>query len=431
MIPFLVADRPASLRILAGLAVPPLPHRIGLMTHANTSTEFTKLFSLFPCGEPRYCEAIHPTTQHGQGRCEFGVAFSRRFVKMGDSGVFSKDGCRQSDYSSLFKKYRRLGVRYGIMIDHLKDAERTLESAGRALEYYQRGPQPFHLIGVAQGNTLRQYLDCYSKLRRMGFSEIAVGGLLKKKENSKRFAYIRDESALYGVLRGLRVRHPNDWLFALGAYHPKRHNRFDALNVFGGDYKGWIFQYSYDGRKKARAWRDEERYGQVRRYIEEQVFARMTGAKSNRNLLVLGCSRSKRRTDSPLPAIERYDGPGFRMVRKMFFDGLHFDVDLMIFSAKFGILWPSALIPYYDYHLGEGNNSSVNRRASKELRENIKRLGYREVFLSMGQRYAAALECFSKDAEGTRLIVPRGRIGERMHQTRRWLIGKSNRSPPR
>src|SRR5205807_6709914 len=115
---------------------------------------------------------------------------------------------------------------------YLKDTERTLESAHQAVEYYRRHDQPFRLVGVAQGNRLREYIECYSRLRKLGFGEIAVGGLLKKKENSKRFAYIRDESALYGVLRALRLKYPDDWLFALGAYHPKRHNRFEALNIF-------------------------------------------------------------------------------------------------------------------------------------------------------------------------------------------------------
>ena len=347
---------------------------------------------------------------------------------MGDSGVFSKEGCKHSDYISLFKKYRALGVRYGVMIDHLKDAERTTESAEDALECYQRGIQPFRLVGVAQGNTLREYLDSYSKLRRMGFDMIAVGGLLKKKENSKRFAYVRDEAALYGVLRALRLKYPDDWLFALGAYHPKRHNRFDALNIFGGDYKGWIFQYSYSGRKKARAWRDERRYKQVRTYIENELFARLTGSKVNRNLLILGCSRSKRGIGSPLPAIERYDGPGFRMVRRMFFNGLHLDVDLMIFSAKFGLLWPSTPIPNYDHLLDGTNKIARGREASKELSETIERLGYQEVFLSMGQKYASALQGYPMNGTAAKLIVPIGRIGKRLQQTRRWLTGKSNRS---
>src|SRR5207302_5907327 len=143
---------------------------------------------------------------HGERRCEFGVAYSRRFVKMGDSGVFSRDGCKHSDYGSLFRKYRELGVGYGVMIDYLKDTERTLESADQAVEYYRRNDQPFRLVGVAQGNRLREYIECYSRLRKLGFGEIAVGGLLKKKENSKRFAYIRNEAAPYGVRRALRLK---------------------------------------------------------------------------------------------------------------------------------------------------------------------------------------------------------------------------------
>src|SRR5260370_8767599 len=40
----------------------------------------------------------------------------------------------------------------------------------------------------------------------------------------------------------LREKYPQDWLFALGCFHPSRLDKFKKLNVWG-DYKGWIFQY--------------------------------------------------------------------------------------------------------------------------------------------------------------------------------------------
>lgn len=47
---------------------------------------------------------------------------------------------------------------------------------------------------------------------------------------------------MYDVLGTLRAKYPEDWLFALGSFHPSRLNKFKELNV-SGDYKGWIFQY--------------------------------------------------------------------------------------------------------------------------------------------------------------------------------------------
>src|SRR6266571_3498655 len=288
MIPFLVADRPASLRILSGLDLPRRRRIMGLMTHANTTERFAELFRDFPCGEPDYCRLLHETKRHVKGRCRSGREYSALFAKMGDSGVFTRDGCQISDYEDLYRKYRRLGVHFGIIIDYLKDPERTLESAAQAMEVYLgHADRSFKLVGVAQGNSLAEYLDCYSRLRKIGFERIALGGLLQKKENSKRFVHVRDEQMLYNVLRVLRRKYPSDWMFALGAYHPKRHNRLDALNVWGGDYKGWIFHYPQTKSSHSRRWHDRRRYTAVRRYIETDVVGRITSETGNRNLLVL------------------------------------------------------------------------------------------------------------------------------------------------
>lgn len=432
MIPFLVADRPASLRILSGLDLPSSKRIMGLMTHANTTDRFAELYKNFPCGEPEYCNLTYGTKSHVEGKCRYGIAYSAHFVKMGDSGVFTRDGCKIPDYDDLYRKYRRLGVEFGIMIDYLKDSDRTLESATRAMEVYLRHPaRGFKLVGVAQGNSLAEYLDCYSRLREIGFERIALGGLLRKKENSKRFVHVRDEQMMYKVLRVLRRKYPKDWMFALGAYHPKRHNRLDALNVWGGDYKGWIFHYPTPRGSHPRRWHDRRRYAAVRRYVEAEVVARVTGETWNRNLLVLGCSKAKVGIREPLPAIERYDGPSFQMVRKLFFDGLHLDVDLMILSGRFGLLQPGTLLPMYDYTIsGRAIDSNVTRLWRAELSRQVRARGYEEVFLAMGRDYAAFLDGPKLRGAATKVMLPAGPIGKRLGQTKRWLLSKSNRAIP-
>lgn len=430
MIPFFVVDRPASLRIIAGLNLPFGRARLGLMTHANTTGRFETLFRDFPCGEPEYCRILNDSRRHPEGKCATGAEYARRFVKMGDSGAFTREGCQFSDYESLFQKYNDLGVSYGVIIDYLKDPKRTIESAAQAIEVYRRNSnRNFKLAGVAQGNSVSEYIECYAALKKLGFEHIAVGGLLRKKENSKRFVHVRDESLMYAVIRSLRRRYPNDWLFALGAYHPKRHNRFEALDVWGGDYKGWIFHYPKAKEVHPRRWHDRRRYRAVRDYIEREVVRRATGETGNRNLLVLGCSKAKTNTTEPLPAIERYDGPTFRMVRKMFFDGLHLDVDLAVLSGKYGFLQPSSRIPNYDFRLLPGGPPPAE--AGTWRQDLLKQVGsrhYKEVFLAMGPDYRRALGELHVKYGRTKFQTSEGTNGTRLAQTKRWIISKSNRA---
>lgn len=214
-IPFFVADRPMSLEALQHCEIHKQDAFFGLMGHANTTRNFQKKFNEFP---------------------------DNNIYKMVDSGVFTKEGCKL-EYKNLFDIYDRMGADYGIMIDFLKDKNKTLESANLALESYENQSRRFNLVGVAQGNNLKEYMDCFDELRSMGFNFLAIGGLLEKKVNSARYVHVKDEKFLKNVLEEIRSVYPNRWVFTLGCYHPKRHNLLKDYGVFGADYKGWIFNY--------------------------------------------------------------------------------------------------------------------------------------------------------------------------------------------
>lgn len=185
------------------------------MAHANTTKNFQKNFNEF----------------------EY-----ENIVKACDSGVFTKNGC-QMDYNDLFAIYDNMGTEYGIIIDFLKDKAKTILSAEEALKKYNENKHDFKLVGVAQGNTIDEYLECYKELRNLGYDHIAVGGLLQKNVNTARYVKVFNEDFLKEVLQKIRENYRKDWLFALGCYHPKRHRLFDELNLFGADYKGWILKY--------------------------------------------------------------------------------------------------------------------------------------------------------------------------------------------
>jgi len=233
IIPFFVVDRPASLLILKGVLLK-FPHiKIGIMTHAFTSKNLWQMFKDFPYNLPLLYE--DPSLLKNEDQ------LAESLVKMTDSGIFGKN-VRTIDYEELFRRYNQMGTDFGIMIDVLRDSKATLKSAQRALKIYDKGKYKFKLVAVAQGKTLEEYLECYEKLSR-NFEFIAVGGLLKKLENSARYVRVRDEEFLFRVLESIRAEFRPKWLFVLGCYHPKRHTRFEAMKVWGSDYKGWIFNY--------------------------------------------------------------------------------------------------------------------------------------------------------------------------------------------
>jgi hypothetical protein len=244
MIPFFVADRPMSLRIIKGLPLEDYPTaRVGIMAHANTSSNFQEALQRYPCENFEFCDAVGGPCQFKDeiSKCPARQRILERTVKMCDSGIFTREGATLT-YHELFATYERMGVEYGVMIDVFQDTDATITSAEEALPIYQAYQDKFKLVVVAQGEKVEDYLRCYRTLREMGFQYIAVGGLLQKVNGTARYTQVRDESFMDEVLTKIRKQYPKDWLFALGCYHPDRHKKFKELNIWG-DYKGWIFQY--------------------------------------------------------------------------------------------------------------------------------------------------------------------------------------------
>ncbi len=98
----------------------------------------------------------------------------------------------------------------------LRNSVATLESACQAMVAYPPYRERFSLVGVAQGETVEDYLGCYQALKAMGFRFIAIGGLLRKVQGTARYTRVSRESSLWEVIGALRVTYPEDWLFALG-----------------------------------------------------------------------------------------------------------------------------------------------------------------------------------------------------------------------
>src|SRR5438876_8192252 len=65
-------------------------------------------------------------------------------------------------------------------------------------------------------------------------------------------------------------------------------------------------------------------------------------------LLIISCSQRKKPDAGLLPAIDRYDGPAFRVLRKFLVEAPAHPPVILILSAKYGLIEAAQPVPDYD-----------------------------------------------------------------------------------
>jgi hypothetical protein len=397
LIPHFVADRPMSLRILSGLDFKRHPVNVGLMVQACSSQNFRDIVSKFPCGDQNYCGAVDGPCPYGGNikKCSIGLALQKHFTTIADSGVFTKEGSSLC-YPSLFQRYEEMNIKRGIILDVLGDKNGTIKSAKIGWEFYDGKEYDFTLVGVAQGKDVNEYVKCYESLLNIGYSEVAIGGLLTKHENTARYAS-SNRDVISSVVKKIRSEWPDRRCFTLGVYNPKRHEFLEDLGVDAADYKGWIFQY--EKKYLEPLCHHISRIYQTRNFIEKNVLSLMSGKRiSNRcahtlarnmknqlitqksrvivdsklvkkciderinRIVIISCGKSKNNGPDCL-AMDAYNGQSFRLKRRYAeLSGFPW----LILSAKYGLLKPDEKInPNYD-------KTIVSKRDSAQLALKIK-----------------------------------------------------------
>jgi hypothetical protein len=145
---------------------------------------------------------------------------------------------------------------------------------------------------------------------------------------------------------------------------------------------------------------------------------------SNSRLLFLSCSQSKRPTKGALPALERYDGPAFRVMNK--FLRVHpskkQSLDVYILSAKFGLISDSKRIPNYDLRMTQQRVEELQQPTLSELEQILNGKQYQEFFISMGKDYLRVLDGYkSLTSADLDVTVAQGSMGCKLAKLRNWL----------
>ncbi|WP_421077643.1 peroxide stress protein YaaA [Methanothermococcus sp. Ax23] len=143
-------------------------------------------------------------------------------------------------------------------------------------------------------------------------------------------------------------------------------------------------------------------------------------------LLILSCSKTKKNIDRA-PAIELYDGMYYRVLRKNFNLKDNKNLDILILSAKYGLIDSNEIIDYYDQLMTSKRAEELKDSVKSKLKEVLKNNNYDEIFITMGATYEKAF-----DSECRELLQKynthwiEGMIGERLQQLKKWLISINN-----
>lgn len=138
-------------------------------------------------------------------------------------------------------------------------------------------------------------------------------------------------------------------------------------------------------------------------------------------LLIIACSAKKRPDAGAMPAIERYDGPWYRTLRRYRAMGGPMP-DVWILSGEFGLIHGTTPIPDYN-RLMTASRAAMLDQQIRDALSRAMRPEVDEVFICAGVVYVHTL-LRHRDVFGGRSVhVAPGGIGTKMGHLKRWLYG--------
>ena len=146
-------------------------------------------------------------------------------------------------------------------------------------------------------------------------------------------------------------------------------------------------------------------------------------------LIVAESYRRAKEPTEPIPAIERYNGVFFRVIRSLERKGKLRGIDVIIISTTFGVLNIHSKIPYYEPKKGpwgfiskEGDFQPKRNQILRKLKSILRKRKYEEIYVNLGRGYSELVKGFEgfADAQITH-AVGSGLIPKASHM-KSWIL---------
>lgn len=143
-------------------------------------------------------------------------------------------------------------------------------------------------------------------------------------------------------------------------------------------------------------------------------------------LLILKCSAAKAGGPAPAPAVDRYDGPLWRVLRSYRRAQPIFAADLDIYglSAEYGLIPGDTPIPPYDRTMSPERADALRPQVLEAFRD-LMGGGYDQLCLGVSDRYLRAMAGWEGLVPAhTAVTITDGAMGAKLGQLRAWLEGR-------
>jgi hypothetical protein len=148
-------------------------------------------------------------------------------------------------------------------------------------------------------------------------------------------------------------------------------------------------------------------------------------SSSMQRLLILACTERKQETTGNLPAIDRYDGPTFRVLRK-YLRQSNEPLSIYVLSAEFGLISAKKKIPYYNRRMDERRAVELAPSVVRTYRRVLKRTQWNQIGICLGRGYLSAINGALYHHKRPKLTVVSGGLGKRLTALYGWLNSGSN-----
>ena len=145
----------------------------------------------------------------------------------------------------------------------------------------------------------------------------------------------------------------------------------------------------------------------------------------NKRLLILGCADRKRDSAGLVPALDRYDGPAYRVVRRFLREHQWpADLSIAVLSAQYGLFGILKRIANYDKRM----DRVIASESAQECSERLLRwsASHGSVYISLGKDYMPAVEPGLQQI-GLEPQIFDGGIGTKLNKIKSFLASNSPR----
>lgn len=137
----------------------------------------------------------------------------------------------------------------------------------------------------------------------------------------------------------------------------------------------------------------------------------------NKSLLIISCSKTKKKLKGFVNAWDLYDGVVFRVLKKNNIDFNKFDV--RIISTKYGMITTDNKIKYYDQKMDKKRADELVNEISNQFDKLLKK-NYSIIYLCLGKVYLSTIK--NNLLDNKRIKIVTGPIGVKMKKLKRILL---------